>query len=115
MLVLCNRLFSMCVGIAIIFYKSASRSFRSDAQPSLLQRLKPASPVYAYSAVALLNFAATFCRELLWLMMFCFLVVLNDYIRGYRIRSPEIRRLYVCFLSNFDLFGVNSNKLLYLL
>lgn len=70
LLVLCNRLFSMFVGIAIILLKSMRRGTAgSSAGQTLGQRLKPASPIYAYCAVAVLNFLATFCRACLLLLL----------------------------------------------
>lgn len=62
LLVLCNRLFSMFVGIAIILLKQMRKGSGVNSL-TLGQRLKPASPIYAYCAVAVLNFLATFCRE----------------------------------------------------
>jgi hypothetical protein len=59
-LVLCNRLFSMTTGFTIIMLKSFKQN--SSAHIPLSVRLKPASPIYAYAAVALLNFCSTFCQ-----------------------------------------------------
>ena len=79
-LVLCNRGFAMVssnqnfdnlaepplqlVGLAIVLLRPVfSRSTESlTRRVSILQQLKPASPIYAYAAVAGCNFAATFCQ-----------------------------------------------------
>jgi hypothetical protein len=59
MLVFSNRVFSCSVGIAILLWKSARKG---QSNMTLMQRITPASPIYAYAAVALLNFSSTFCR-----------------------------------------------------
>lgn len=71
LLVLCNRCFSLVVGLALsLAVPSQSSDSRTrtngKALPAAssrpLDRLRPKSPLYAYAAVAVFNFAATFCQ-----------------------------------------------------
>ncbi|GAA5916582.1 uncharacterized protein JCM6883_000792 [Sporobolomyces salmoneus] len=58
LLIVVNRLFSIGVGLAILFYKT-----RTDVESgSFVQRLTPASPLSAYGAVAGFNFLSTSCQ-----------------------------------------------------
>lgn len=61
-LVLCNRLFSMMVGLGLIAYKAARSDASDFARASFRARIRPRSPIFAYAAVAACNFAATFCQ-----------------------------------------------------
>ncbi|KAI5478733.1 adenosine 3'-phospho 5'-phosphosulfate transporter 1 [Pseudohyphozyma bogoriensis] len=56
LLILCNRVFSIAVGVGILYYKSRGTpgEFR--------ERLKPKSSFYAYAAVAVFNFLSTTCQ-----------------------------------------------------
>ncbi|GAA5833709.1 hypothetical protein JCM11251_003210 [Rhodosporidiobolus azoricus] len=57
-LIVFNRLFSISAGLVILLYKSRQ-------QPELgafTNRLKPASPYFAYASVALFNFLSTTCQ-----------------------------------------------------
>ena len=57
-LVLCNRTFSTLVGLTI----ALAQFFFAKHKSSLASSLKPASSIYAYAAVAVLNFLSTFCQ-----------------------------------------------------
>ncbi|GAA5962683.1 hypothetical protein JCM3765_006165 [Sporobolomyces pararoseus] len=58
LLIVVNRLFSIGVGLAILFYKT-----RSDKESGTFsQRLTPASPLTAYGSVAVFNFLSTSCQ-----------------------------------------------------
>ncbi|GEM11000.1 zinc finger, C2H2-type transcription factor [Rhodotorula toruloides] len=58
LLIFLNRLFSIAVGLAIRFWKT-----RQEPKGSTFsQRLRPASPYYAYASVAASNFASTTCQ-----------------------------------------------------
>jgi len=58
LLILCNRLFSVSTGIAILFYKSR----QNPQHGRFAARLRPSSPVLAYCAVAVSNFLSTMCQ-----------------------------------------------------
>ncbi|GAA5902422.1 hypothetical protein JCM6882_002748 [Rhodosporidiobolus microsporus] len=57
-LIVFNRLFSIAVGVAILFYKSR----RQPEHGVFTYRLKPASPYFAYASVAVFNFLSTSCQ-----------------------------------------------------
>ncbi|GAA5902436.1 hypothetical protein JCM6882_002753 [Rhodosporidiobolus microsporus] len=57
-LIVFNRLFSIAVGVAILFYKSR----RQPEHGAFTYRLKPASPYFAYASVAVFNFLSTSCQ-----------------------------------------------------
>ncbi|GAA6020684.1 hypothetical protein JCM11491_000513 [Sporobolomyces phaffii] len=58
LLIVVNRVFSIGVGLAILLYKT-----RGDVDSGTFsQRLRPASPLSAYAAVAMSNFLSTSCQ-----------------------------------------------------
>ncbi|GAA6015220.1 hypothetical protein JCM10207_003647 [Rhodosporidiobolus poonsookiae] len=58
LLIVFNRLFSVSVGLGILFYKSKQQPERG----SFSHRLKPASSYFAYASVAVFNFLSTTCQ-----------------------------------------------------
>ncbi|GAA5889635.1 hypothetical protein JCM16303_004448 [Sporobolomyces ruberrimus] len=58
LLIVVNRLFSIGVGLAILYYKTR----RDPESGSFTERLSPASPLTAYGAVAVFNFLSTSCQ-----------------------------------------------------
>lgn len=121
LLVLCNRFFSMLVGVSIILIKTVtSRNSTMGAQMTLGQRLKPASPIYAYCAVAVLNFLATFCRahlirnipfpSPLLAELTCFLLLTPG-----RVSSPKLREFTRCLPVCVQPTGRRSSHLFLLL
>ncbi|BGP27902.1 hypothetical protein JCM10295v2_006889 [Rhodotorula toruloides] len=58
LLIVFNCLFSIVVGLAILQWKTR----QPPEQGGFSQRLRPASPYYAYASVALANFASTTCQ-----------------------------------------------------
>ncbi|GAA94321.1 uncharacterized protein L969DRAFT_25894 [Mixia osmundae IAM 14324] len=61
-LVLCNRLLSCLVGLTITLWPTGSSQHVYAPNESVWDKIKPTSPIHAYLAVALCNFAATFCQ-----------------------------------------------------
>ncbi|GAA5868006.1 hypothetical protein JCM8547_000779 [Rhodosporidiobolus lusitaniae] len=55
LLIVFNRLFSISVGLAILFYKSRQQ----PGHGSFAQRIRPASSYFAYASVAVFNFLST--------------------------------------------------------
>ncbi|KAL7336738.1 UAA transporter family-domain-containing protein [Rhodotorula toruloides] len=58
LLIVFNRLFSIAVGLGILLWKTRQQ----PEHGGFSQRLRPASPYYAYASVALANFASTTCQ-----------------------------------------------------
>ncbi|GAA5982991.1 hypothetical protein JCM11641_006909 [Rhodosporidiobolus odoratus] len=58
LLICFNRIFSVAVGLAILFYKSKQQ----PEHGGFAQRFKPASPYFAYASVAVFNFLSTSCQ-----------------------------------------------------
>ncbi|GAA5895635.1 hypothetical protein JCM8208_005287 [Rhodotorula glutinis] len=58
LLIVFNRVFSVVVGLGILAYKTR----RQPEFGSFSQRLKPASPYFAYASVAVFNFLSTSCQ-----------------------------------------------------
>ncbi|POY74919.1 hypothetical protein BMF94_1895 [Rhodotorula taiwanensis] len=58
LLIVFNRLFSTSSGLAILMHKTRQQ----PENGSFAQRLKPASPYFAYALVALCNFLSTSCQ-----------------------------------------------------
>ncbi|GAA5982504.1 hypothetical protein JCM10908_006676 [Rhodotorula pacifica] len=58
LLIVFNRIFSVSVGLAILAFKTR----RQPENGSFRQRLKPASPYFAYALVAACNFLSTSCQ-----------------------------------------------------
>ncbi|KAK4330598.1 UAA transporter family-domain containing protein [Rhodotorula toruloides] len=58
LLIVLNRLFSIAVGLVILFWKARQEPEHS----SFAQRLRPVSPYRAYASVAAANFASTTCQ-----------------------------------------------------
>ncbi|GAA5942139.1 hypothetical protein JCM10213_003814 [Rhodosporidiobolus nylandii] len=58
LLICFNRIFSVAVGVSILVYKSARR----PEDGAFSQRIKPASPHFAYASVAVFNFLSTSCQ-----------------------------------------------------
>ncbi|GAA5947958.1 hypothetical protein JCM10213_007666 [Rhodosporidiobolus nylandii] len=58
LLICFNRIFSVAVGLGILFYKSK----RQPEHGGFAQRFKPASPYFAYASVAVFNFLSTSCQ-----------------------------------------------------
>ncbi|GAA6039819.1 hypothetical protein JCM8097_004238 [Rhodosporidiobolus ruineniae] len=58
LLIVFNRFFSVSVGLAILLYKSRQQ----PEHGGFVQRLKPASPYFAYASVAVFNFLSTSCQ-----------------------------------------------------
>ncbi|GAA5870585.1 hypothetical protein JCM1840_004808 [Sporobolomyces johnsonii] len=58
LLIVANRVFSISVGLLILFYKSR----QSPESGYFARRLRPASPYFAYASVAVFNFLSTSCQ-----------------------------------------------------